>query len=332
MKNWKLGTTLAALLLTAALLTGCGAVRPAPAESAQKRSLALLLSQEDDFLTTLRDQVRAEAEKQGCALDYYTAEGDAETQLSQAHEALAAGADTLIVNLTSEDSGRQIAAIAGDANIVFINRAPTDRSVLNDKTVFVGVDEALCGMLQGQELAAYFQENWVGAEIRYLLFQGVPNLENTLERSNGALQGLIDAGFTPVSAAEFQVCDFYRDRARAAMTELLAAGTAYDCVICNNDAMALGVIDALRAAGKDPSEVRIAGVDCTEEGAEALRAGDLYVTVKQDAAVQAETAVAAAMNLSSGQPFDAGLDFSLKIDGQATPYSIYIPASATIAD
>ena len=116
------------------------------------------------------------------------------------------------------------------------------------------------------------------------------------------------------------------------MTELLAAGTAYDCVICNNDAMALGVIDALRAAGKDPSEVPIAGVDCTEEGAEALRAGDLYVTVKQDAAVQAETAVAAAMNLSSGQPFDAGLDFSLKIDGQATPYSIYIPASATIAD
>ena len=103
-------------------------------------------------------------------------------------------------------------------------------------------------MPQGQELAAYFQKNWVGTEIRYLLFQGVPNLENTLKRSNGALQGLIDAGFTPVSAAEFQVCDFYRDRARAAMTELLAAGTAYDCVIRNNDAMALGVIDVLRDA------------------------------------------------------------------------------------
>lgn len=62
--------------------------------------------------------------------------------------------------------------------------APTDRSVLNGKTVFVGVGEALCGMLQGQEFAAYFQKNWVGTEIRYLLFQGVPNLENTV----GALQ------------------------------------------------------------------------------------------------------------------------------------------------
>ena len=41
-----------------------------------------------------------------------------------------------------------------------------------------------------------------------------------------------------------------RDRARVAMTGLLAVGTAYNCVICNNDAMALGVIDALRYAGK----------------------------------------------------------------------------------
>lgn len=64
------------------------------------------------------------------------------------------------------------------------SKRPHGPSVLNGKTVFVGVDEALCGMPQGQELAAYFQKNWVGTEIRYLLFQGVPNLENTV----GALQ------------------------------------------------------------------------------------------------------------------------------------------------
>ncbi len=38
---------------------------PAPAESAQKRSLALLLYQEDEFLTAFRDQEQEEAEKQG---------------------------------------------------------------------------------------------------------------------------------------------------------------------------------------------------------------------------------------------------------------------------
>lgn len=45
MENRKLG-----MPLTALLLTGCGVVNPAPTDGAQKRSLALLLSQEDDFI------------------------------------------------------------------------------------------------------------------------------------------------------------------------------------------------------------------------------------------------------------------------------------------
>ena len=46
-------------------------------------------------------------------LNCYTAEGNAQTQLLQAHEALASGAGTLLVNLTSEDSGKRVADIAG---------------------------------------------------------------------------------------------------------------------------------------------------------------------------------------------------------------------------
>ena len=49
MKNRKLG-----IPLTALLLTDCGVVNPAPTDGAQKRSL--LLSQKDDFMTTLRDR------------------------------------------------------------------------------------------------------------------------------------------------------------------------------------------------------------------------------------------------------------------------------------
>lgn len=78
--------------------------------------------------------------------------------------------------------------------------------------------EALCGTLRGKELAAYFQKNWADIKIRYLLFRGIPNLENTVGELHAALRGLIDAGFTPVSAAEFQACNFYQ----ATMTELMA--------------------------------------------------------------------------------------------------------------
>ena len=102
-------------MTAAVLLTGCGSTgNLTSAEAAQEPSLALLLSQEDDFLVMLRDCVQKEAEKQGCTLYCcYTAEGNAQTQLLQAHEALAPGAGTLLVNLASEDSGKRVADIAG---------------------------------------------------------------------------------------------------------------------------------------------------------------------------------------------------------------------------
>lgn len=44
----------------------------------------------------------------------------------------------------------------------------------------------------------------------------------------------------------------------------------FDCVICDNDEMALGVIEALEAAGRDPGAAPIVSVDHTAEGAAAL--------------------------------------------------------------
>ena len=319
------------MLLTVSLLcTGCGTKEPAPKET-QEKSLALLLSQEDEFLMDLKACIESEVAKQGYALHYYTAEGDPKTQLEQVHEVLASGVDTLIVNLTNDETGERIADIVGDANVVFVNRAPTNKAILNEQMVFVGMDEAQCGALQGEALAQYFWQEKQGTEIRYLLFQGVPKLENTNERSNNALQGLMNVGFTPVAAAEFQVCNFYRDRAYEAMNNLLADNVIYDCIICNNDAMALGVIDALEAVGKDPAEVPIVGIDNTADGAAALQAGKLYMTVDQNAQMQAEFAVAAAINLNEGRAFDSKIYQPLDANGQTKPYTIRIPVSAVTA-
>lgn len=334
MKNKKALTRSIAMLMAAAVLclcAGCGSGKAA-VEEKETRSLALLLSQEDEFLMDLKEHIEAEAGAQGYEVLYYTAEGDADTQLRQAHEALAAGAETLIVNLTNDEASEKITEIVGSANIVIVNRAP-ETPILNEKTVFVGMDETQSGLLQGRALAEYFWEKKQGTDIRYLLFQGVPGLENTDERSNGALQGLMDVSFVPVSAAAYQVCDFYRDRARDAMEELLAQEVEFDCVICNNDAMALGVIEAMEAAGLDPRDVPIVGVDHTADGAAALEDGKLYMTVNQDAQVEAEVAVAAAINLDQGRAFDSDIAQILGADYavQTQPYMIRIPAEAVVA-
>lgn len=313
------------------LCAGCGN-HEAAAEEKQTRALALLLSQEDEFLLDLKESIEEEAAAQGYEVLYYTAEGDSDTQLRQAHEALAAGVETLIVNLTNDETSEKIAEIVGNANVVIVNRAP-EKPILNEKMVFVGMDEAQSGLLQGKALAEYFWEQGQGTDIRYLLFQGVPGLENTDERSNGALQGLMDVSFVPVAAAAYQVCDFYRDQARGAMQELLAQEVEFDCIICNNDAMALGVIEAMEEAGLNPGDVPIVGVDYTADGAAALEAGKLYMTVNQDAQIEAEVAVTAAVNLDQGRAYDSGIEQLLGSDyaAQTQPYMIRIPAEAVVA-
>ena len=79
------------------------------------------------------------------------------------------------------------------------------------------------------------------------------------------------------------------------MTNWLTAGIEFDAVISNNDEMAIGAIQALKAAGVDMDEVIVAGVDATQDALAAMKAGDLDVTVFQNAAGQGKGAVDAAL-------------------------------------
>ena len=182
-RTWrkKIGAVVALLAAVAVLGTGCGADAAGAVESRTRetRALGLLLSREDTFLSELKADIEAEAAAQGYAVRYYNAGNDPETQLRQVHEALAEGVETLLVNLADGEDSEKVADIVGDAGVVLLNRAP-GTAILNERMVFVGMDEAGSGALQGHALAEYFWETDHGTDIRYLLFQGMPGQENTV--------------------------------------------------------------------------------------------------------------------------------------------------------
>lgn len=47
------------------------------------------------------------------------------------------------------------------------------------------------------------------------------------------------------------------------MISPLLKTTKYDCIISNNDAMALGAVEAMQQQGLDPKSVPIVGIDAT---------------------------------------------------------------------
>ena len=84
-------------------------------------------------------------------------------------------------------------------------------------------------------------------------------------------------------------------------TNWITAGQPIDAIFANNDEMAIGAIQALKSAGADMDDVVVVGIDATQDGLAAMGAGDLDVTVFQNATGQAGSAIDAAVALARGE-------------------------------
>ena len=96
----------------------------------------------------------------------------------------------------------------------------------------------------------------------------------------------------------------------------------YDCVICNNDEMALGVIEAMEEENIDPSSVPIFGVDAIPNACKAILDGKMVFTMKQSGKGQGECAIKAAEALKNGEDIKS-LEYS-----DASGKYIWYPYSA----
>jgi inositol transport system substrate-binding protein len=107
-----------------------------------------------------------------------------------------------------------------------------------------------------------------------------------------------------ISVVDRQTANWSRDEAQDLMTNWLSSGEQFDAVFANNDEMAIGAIQAMKASGISMEEVIVTGVDATQDALAAMQAGDLDVTVFQDAAGQGSGALNAALSLAKGEEVD----------------------------
>jgi ribose transport system substrate-binding protein/inositol transport system substrate-binding protein len=84
-------------------------------------------------------------------------------------------------------------------------------------------------------------------------------------------------------------------------------------VIANNDSMALGAIEAMKQNGMDMKKIVVAGIDATADGKKAMMAGDLAVTVLQDADNLGKSSVDAALKLASGDSVPPRIKVAFKL-------------------
>ena len=228
--------------------------------------------------------------------------------------------------MVDPETAPQVIEAAGDMKVVFVNRPPVDTSVLNENAVYVGSDEMESGKYQGEWLAEHFKAEGK-TDIKYILLNGTIGNVSTTNRTESCLQALKDNGINATEATAPLAADFDRATAQDMISPLLTT-TEYDCIISNNDAMALGAIEALNAAGIDPTTVPIVGVDATVDGRQAIKDGTLSMSVFQDADGQGRGALMAAANLVSGAALNEGTDYELDEAG----YTMWVPFEPVTPD
>ncbi|WP_374376989.1 substrate-binding domain-containing protein, partial [Tabrizicola sp.] len=219
---------------------------------------------------------------------------------------IASGVDAIIVNPvdTSATQAMSDAAAAANIPLVYVNRQPINVDTLPDNQAFVASNEVESGTLETIQLC----DNWAGegkTEVNVYVMQGELSNQAAVQRTQDIHDVMGDGRCkVKINIIDEQTANWSRDQAQTLMTNWLSTGTAFDGVIANNDEMAIGAIQAMKAAGIDMATVQVGGVDATQDALAAMQAGELDVTVFQNAAAQGGGALDAATKLAKGEAVD----------------------------
>jgi inositol transport system substrate-binding protein len=234
------------------------------------------------------------------------AQNDVAKQLDQINNFVASGVDAIIVNPvdTSATQAMTDAAAAANIPLVYVNRQPINLDTLPDNQAFVASNEVDSGTLETIEVCRLLKEMGKDPANIYIMMGELSN-QAAVQRTQD-IHDVVAAGKCAVTLniIDQQTANWRRDEAQNLMTNWLSTNTPFDAVISNNDEMAIGAIQAMKAAGIDMASVVVGGVDATQDALAAMQAGELDVTVFQNAAAQGSGAVEAAVKLAAGEPVE----------------------------
>ncbi|MCD7868667.1 MAG: galactose ABC transporter substrate-binding protein [Clostridiales bacterium] len=268
----------------------------------------------DNFMTLFREELLSYMVELGFSEDNIQIQdgaNDQATQTNQIDAFITDGVDVLIINPVNSSSAATITDKVVDAGIplVYINREPDEdeeaRWDENDWDVtYVGCDARQSGTMQGELIvdlgldAVDFNGN--GA-VDYVMIEGDPENIDAKYRTEYSIAALEDAGLE-VNCLDDQVGNWDQVTAQQLVANSLSQyGDDIEVVFCNNDAMALGALQAIEAAERTVGEdIYLVGVDALSEACEDILAGTMTGTVFNDHISQSHSAADAAVNYLTG--------------------------------
>ena len=277
----------------ALLTTALGGV---PAQAADKVKIGVAMALFDDvWLTQVRDAItKWAANHPDVEVNIVDAANDSAKQTGQVENFLAEGKDAVVILPvdTAATGSMTKAVVKAGKPLVYVNRKPAH---LPQGVVYCGSNSIEAGIMNMEELGKA-----MGGKGNLVILMGELSNEAAIGRTDGIKQ-VVKEKFPDIKVVREQTGNWKREQGKTIMENWLASGQEIDGVAANNDEMALGALQAIKAAGK-LGKIPVGGTDGSHDALESMKKGELNDTVFQDPVGQGEEAVNAAYLLVKKQP------------------------------
>jgi inositol transport system substrate-binding protein len=246
--------------------------------------IASLHNLSEPFFVAMRRELESDAAKLGVEMSVVDGQSNSAKQTADVEAALASGANGIILAPTDVNALAPAveSVLKAGIPIVTVDRRVDHTSV---GVPHVGADNVAGGRSMAQWVIEHFPD---GAHI--VLISGQPGSSSAIDRTRGIEETLRAAGPKYQLIAE-QSANWQRELGLTVTQNILTSlGTQIpQAILCEDDDMALGALEALRTSGI--SNVKVLGFNATPEALARVRDGEMAATVEQSPVRQARAAL-----------------------------------------
>lgn len=285
-------------LATVFMVAGCGGDNSDKVSNPDGAVAFAIHEQSDGIPEKLLNGVKAKSESAGWQFVSEIAGGNANLQLDQVNKMVADKAAAIVVIAQNGDSIVPAVKRANEAGIPVI---ATNRDINGGVFTNVVNNERQAGELQADYMAAHLPQN---AKIVYI--KGDMTIAAGVDRYEGFKEAIKAKRPDVEIIASNSTGDWSEAQGIRELSLWLGMYPQIDGVASANDDMAMGAIKAMKAAGRFNDSVIVCGVDSNDNALASIAAGEMKLTVKQDADKIVETIMGLLQQVKQGQSPEKG--------------------------
>ena len=232
------------------------------------------------------------------------------TQNEQVKSLIDKGCDVICVNLVDRTEPTTITDLAENNNvpIIFFNRELVAEDLERwTELYYVGADASESGTLEGELAADAFKtdssmdKNGDGI-CQYVVLEGEAGHQDSIVRTEYSVNTMAEKG-VETEKLGYAIANWNRAQAQTKTAAMLTQfDNKIELIIANNDDMALGAIDALKASQIPKEEwPGVVGIDGTDVGLNAVKNEEMLGTVYNDKEDQAMELAKLSVEIVSGK-------------------------------